>query len=79
MTEDNKKEDLGLASFKANFTIGLSLLIWSLAGIAFEASTTGFTVASWSVIFAFAFPPLGAYMVISSFIDIQRVLQKEQQ
>ena len=79
MTEDGKDRDLGPSSYKGGFTIGVSLIIWSLAGIAFGAALTGSTLAGNYTVILFIFPPIGAYLIIDSVIGIARVLQNERE
>ncbi len=77
MTEGNTK-DIGIASDKSNFVVGLTLIIWSIAfAILVGTDTIGWY--SSLLAFVFLFPPIGSYLLISSIVNIFEVVNKEKQ
>ncbi len=68
MTE-NKKVKIGIAAEMGGFTVGLSLIVWSIA------SAIQGLVNPQLLAFTIILPPLGSYFVITSAVDILRAIR----
>ena len=68
MTE-KKKVKIGIAAEMGGFTVGLSLIIWSII------SAIQGLVNPQLLAFTIVLPPLGSYLAITSAVDILRVIR----
>ncbi|TFG99787.1 hypothetical protein E4H12_01500 [Candidatus Thorarchaeota archaeon] len=76
MTEGTKTK-IGITAEMGGFAFGLALIIWSI-NLAILAGTVTTGIYQPALAGALLLPPLGSYFVITSAVDILRVIRTEE-